>query len=189
VVRCIAGLAAFGLGIRMIIAADLGVAPWDVLHQGLSRHLGWGIGTWMILLGAVLVAINWVALAERPGVGTVLNTLVIGIVVDLIGDGLPQSDQFVPQLAMVAGGIVVTAVGSGLYIGAGLGAGPRDGLMLGLAARGVSVRFARTAIETAVLVSGVLLGGSVGVGTVLFALGIGPIVQALLPKLVMPPAP
>src|SRR4029079_2674265 len=127
-----------------------------------------------------------IPLRQRPGAGTILNALEIGLVVNLIGDHLPSSDLLIPRLTYVAGAVVVIAVGSGLYIGAGLGTGPRDGIMVGLAARGYSVRVTRTVLEGVVLAIGVALGGHVGIGTVAFVAGIGPLVHILIPRLAMP---
>ncbi|MFM8268471.1 MAG: YczE/YyaS/YitT family protein [Ilumatobacteraceae bacterium] len=180
--RCISGLALFGLGISLFLVAELGVAPWDVLHQGISRRTGVPIGV-VIEITGVLLLLAWIPLRQRLGWGTLLNAAEIGLVVLLIGDRLPSTDAIVPRLGYVAAGLLAIGVGSGLYIGAGLGSGPRDGLMLGLAARGVSVRLARTAIEASVLVGGWALGGDIGLGTAVFALGIGPTVQFFLPLL------
>lgn len=187
--RCIGGLALFGTGISLIIHGDLGAAPWDVFHQGLSNLTGIGIGTVIIIVGAVLLLL-WVPLRERPGLGTVLNAVEIGLVVNLVLPLLPDTDRLVPRVAMMVGGIVMVAAGSGLYIGSGLGPGPRDGLMTGLVRLGASIRAARTGIELVVVAGGVALGGSIGAGTAAFALGIGPLVQVFLPRLTIPtPSP
>jgi uncharacterized membrane protein YczE len=183
--RCVGGLAMFGIGISMIIDADLGAAPWDVFHQGVSERLGVPIGTVIIATGALLLLL-WIPLRERPGIGTVLNAVEIGLVVDLVLPRLPGPEALGPRVALMLGGVVVVAIGSGLYIGSGLGPGPRDGLMTGLARRGLSIRVARTGIEVTVLLLGIALGGSAGVGTAVFALGIGPLVQVFLPRLRMP---
>lgn len=184
--RCIGGLACFGIGISCILQAHLGAAPWDVFHQGISRKTGISIGNVIIIVGVVLLLV-WIPLRQRPGVATLLNALEIGLVVDLVLPALPDTDLLIPRFAYLVGGIVVIALGSGLYIGAGLGTGPRDGIMMGLKERGVSVRVARTAVEIVVLVFGVLLGGSVGVGTLAFTFGIGPLVQVFLPWFLLPP--
>ena len=173
ITRCVIGLACFGLGISMLINAHLGAAPWDVLHTGISELTGWPVGTIIILIGIALLLL-WIPLGESPGLGTLLNAFEIGIVVGVALPLLPEPDSLVPRVLMMLGGVVVIAIGSGLYIGAGLGPGPRDGLMTGLARRGVSIRVARTAIEVVVLGAGVALGGSIGIGTAVFALGIGP---------------
>ena len=179
--RCVTGLACFGLGISMFVTARLGLAPWDVFHQGVSRHTGIALG-WVIEITGFLLLLLWIPLRQRPGVGTILNALEIGLVVNLIGDHLPSTDRLVPRLAYVVGAVGVIALGSGLYIGAGLGTGPRDGLMVGLAARGYSVRVTRTILEAVVMASGIALGGRIGVGTLAFMFGIGPLVHVLIPR-------
>jgi uncharacterized membrane protein YczE len=180
VVRCVGGLALFGVGVALMIHADLGAAPWDVFHTGVSDRTGVPVGTVMILTGAALLLL-WIPLRETPGLGTVLNAIEIGLVVGLVLPLLPQSDHLGIRLVMLFGGVVVTAIGSAAYIGAGLGPGPRDGLMTGLARRGLSIRLARTGIEVTALVVGVALGGAIGLGTAVFALGIGPLIHVLLP--------
>ncbi|MEP7115149.1 MAG: hypothetical protein ABI862_17935 [Ilumatobacteraceae bacterium] len=184
VARCVVGLALFGLGISMFVTARLGLAPWDVFHQGVSRHTGISLG-WVIEIVGFLLLLLWIPLRQRPGVGTILNALEIGLVVNLIGDHLPSTDRLVPRLAYVVGAVVVIAIGSGLYIGAGLGTGPRDGIMVGLAARGFSVRVTRTALEAVVMIVGIVLGGHIGIGTVAFVLGIGPLIHIVIPRLEM----
>lgn len=184
--HCVVGLVVCGLGITLLLNADLGAAPWDVLHQGISRHLGWSVGVVIMAVGALLLLL-WIPLRERPGLGTVLNALLIGATVDVIEPRLVVPDHVAARLGAVVLGVVAFGVGSGIYIGAGLGPGPRDGLMTGLARRGISIRVARTAIEVAVVVGGLALGGRVGVGTAAFALGIGPVVQWCLPRLTLPP--
>jgi len=176
------GLAVFGVGIALLIDARLGAAPWDVFHTGVAELTGLAVGQVTILTGIVLLLL-WVPLGETMGLGTVLNAIEIGLVVDFMLPLLPEPDLVVARTAMMLGGVVVIAIGSGLYIGAGLGPGPRDGLMTGFAKRGISIRFARTAIEVTVLVIGIALGGAIGVGTAVFALGIGPLVQYFLPRL------
>ena len=186
-VRLYVGLVLFGVGIALNVHADLGLGPWDVLHQGLSEHTGIPIGTMNILVGAV-VLLAWVPLRQRPGIGTVSNAVVVGLVIDLVLWVLPDVSSLwvrVPELLLCA---PLIALGSGFYIGAGLGPGPRDGHMTGLARRGVaSVRVVRTAIECTVLVAGFLLGGSVGAGTLIIALTIGPQVQWFLDRLSLAP--
>lgn len=184
--RCVTGLALFGFGITLFIRADLGLAPWDVLHIGLSDVLGVSIGAVIIGVGALLLLL-WIPLRQKPGIGTILNALEIGLVVDLTKPLIGEPDMMIARISMVAAGLLVVAVGSALYIGAGLGSGPRDGLMMGISKRGIaskriSIRTARTGIEMTVLVAGVLLGGTVGLGTVAFMLGIGPLVQIFLPR-------
>ena len=176
----IVGLVLFGVGIAMMVQANLGLGPWEAFHQGISRLTGIPIGTVSILLGLPILAMWW-PLGERPGVGTVLNILLIGTSTN-IGIALIPAVTGVPaQLALMLAGVVVIAAGSGLYLAADLGPGPRDGLMTGLHIRfGWSIRWARTAVELSVLLAGFLLGGTIGIGTVVFALGIGPMVQVAL---------
>jgi uncharacterized membrane protein YczE len=181
--RLVAGLVLCGLGIAFMVAADLGLAPWSVLDQGISQRTGIPIGTVSIVVGA-LVLLAWLPLRERPGIGTVLNIVLIGTTIDLALLVLDTPGSAVGRLAYLAFGVFLWGPGTGLYIGAGLGPGPRDGLMTGLAARGVgSIRLVRTGIELSALAVGWLLGGSVGLGTVAFAVTIGPLVQFFLPRL------
>lgn len=182
IARCVLGLAIFGVGIALLIDAHLGAAPWDVFHTGVSELTGIPVGQVTIITGVTLLLL-WIPLGETMGLGTILNAIEIGIVVDLVLPLIPEPELVVVRAAMMLGGVVVIALGSGLYIGAGLGPGPRDGLMTGFAKRGISIRFARTAIEVTVLVVGIALGGAIGVGTAVFALGIGPLVQFFLPRL------
>ena len=182
ILRCVAGLALFGFGISCFLAAGLGLAPWDIFHQGLERKTGISIGIIIEITGVFLLLL-WIPLRERMGLGTLLNAVEIGLVVLLVADHLPEPDHMVWRIALMLLGLVSVGIGSGLYIGAGLGSGPRDGLMLGLSKRGISVRIARTAIEMTVLVLGLFLGGTIGVGTVAFTFGIGPLVQFFLPRL------
>ncbi|MEZ5218021.1 MAG: hypothetical protein R2715_15875 [Ilumatobacteraceae bacterium] len=185
--RCILGLAAFGAGIAAIVAADVGLAPWDVFHQGASERLGLSIGTVIEGVGLLLLLL-WIPLRQRFGIGTLLNALEIGIVVDLVLPRLHTPDPLVGRLALLLGGMAVIALGSGLYIGSGLGSGPRDGLMVGLHERfGWSIQRSRTLVEVAALTLGIALGGSTGLGTVVFALGIGPMAQVTLPWFELPP--
>jgi uncharacterized membrane protein YczE len=184
--RCIVGLACFGFGISMFITAGLGLPPWDVFHQGVSQLTGLRIG-WVIEITGVFILLLWIPFKLRPGLGTILNAIEIGLVVNLVGDHLPDTDRLVPRLLTVVGAVLIIGLGSGLYIGAGLGSGPRDGLMLGIASKGVSIRVARTTIEVIVVIAGLLLGGRIGIGTVAFTFGIGPVVQVLLPRLTMRP--
>ena len=174
-----AGLLIGGLGIALILAADIGLAPWDVLHVGISEHTGISVGTVMVLVGCAVLVL-WLPLHVRPGLGTLLNTVLIGSTVNVALPHLPEPDQPVWQFAEMCAGVAGFGIGTAMYIGAGLGPGPRDGLMTGLAARGYSLRVVRTAIEIAVLAAGWLLGGSVGIGTAVFALAIGPLVHFFL---------
>lgn len=181
--RLFFGLLCFGLGIALMVHADLGLGPWDVLHQGISDRTGVPIGTVGIFVGLVLL-IGWYWLPVRIGFGTLANALVIGLVIDGTLWLLPESAPLWVRLGEVPTAIVLVALGSGFYIGAGLGPGPRDGLMTGLARRGIgSVRAVRTGIEVTVLVLGWLLGGTVGWATALQAVTIGPLVQWFLDRL------
>lgn len=186
--RLVFGLVLCGLGIAGMVAADLGLGPWDVLHQGLSQRSGIPIGTVGILIGFVVLGL-WYPLRERPGLGTILNIVVIGVVIDLTLLVLPPIEATWLRVVMMASGPVLFGVGSGYYIGAGLGPGPRDGVMTGLARRGVPVGIARAGIELTVLAAGWVLGGTVGIGTIAFALAIGPIVHLSLPRLALADAP
>ena len=182
IARCMAGLTLFGFGISCFLTAELGVAPWDVFHQGLGKKTGIPIGI-IIEITGVFILLLWIPLRERLGLGTLLNAIQIGLVVFLIDDHLPHTDVLVLRCGYVLVGLLSIALGSGFYIGAGLGSGPRDGLMLGISKHGISVRFARTAIELAVLAAGIALGGTIGLGTVAFTFGIGPLVQLFLPRM------
>jgi uncharacterized membrane protein YczE len=185
--RLLAGLVLCGFGIASMVAADLGLGPWDVLHQGISRLSGIPIGMVGILVGLLVLGL-WYPLRERPGLGTVLNVIVIGVVIDLVLLVLVTPEAMWLRWVMMLAGPVLFALGSGFYIGAGLGPGPRDGVRTGLARRGIPVGLARTLLEATVLVVGWLLGGTVGAGTVAFAFGIGPLVHLLLPRLQLPDA-
>ena len=181
-VNLYAGLVLFGVSIAFFVQARLGLDPWDVLHQGISERTGVRIGTVAIVVGLVVLLL-WIPLRQRPGLGTVSNVLLVGLTLDLALVLLPEPGPMPLRFGFLVVAIVLNAVATGLYVGAGLGPGPRDGLMTGLAARGHSVRVVRTAIELTVLAAGWLLGGTVGVGTALFALTIGPLVHVLLPRL------
>jgi uncharacterized membrane protein YczE len=183
--RLLGGLVLFGLGIAFMVRADLGLGPWDVLHTGLSERTGLAIGTVTILTG-VVVLLLWVPLRERLGIGTIANALVIGLVVNAALAVIEEPEPMAARIAFLALGIFLFGPGSGFYIGSGLGPGPRDGLMTGLARRGRSVRVVRTGIEVAVLVVGAVLGGTIGIGTVLFAVTVGPNVHWFLDRMTMP---
>jgi uncharacterized membrane protein YczE len=183
--RCaqlIAGLVLYGVTASMLVLARLGLDPWDVLHQGLARTFGLAIGTWAIIV-SVIVLLAWWPLRQRPGAGTVANALVVGLVIDLVLAFAHPPHQLWARIALVVGGVAGNGVATGFYIGAGLGPGPRDGLSTGIAGRGHSMRVVRTSIEATVLVTGFLLGGTVGVGTVVYALAIGPITHQTIPAL------
>jgi uncharacterized membrane protein YczE len=180
--RLLLGIPLLGSGIAMTLAARLGVSPYDVLHQGVAERTGLSFGTVVVLLG-LLILLGWIPLRQRPGIGTVLNTLTVGFVVDLGLYLLPEPDLLAWRVAFLLTGIVITALGIGLYIGSGLGPGPRDGLMTGIAAKGYAIWKVRTALELIALVIGWTLGGDVGVGTVLFAFSIGPLGHVFLSRL------
>ncbi|WP_235678127.1 membrane protein YczE [Mycolicibacterium sarraceniae] len=164
----------------MMVRAGLGLDPWDVFHQGLTRHTPMTIGVASAVVG-VVVLLAWIPLRNKPGIGTVANVIVIAITVDAGLAVLAAPESTPARIAMMLAAVVLNAVATVLYVGAGLGPGPRDGLMTGLVARtGLSVRLVRTAIEATVLTAGWLLGGSLGVGTVIYAFGIGPMVQLVL---------
>lgn len=179
--QLVTGLWLYGATMALMVTSGLGLDPWDVLHEGLTRRLPLTFGQVVIVVGA-LVLLAWIPLRQRPGVGTVLNVVLIGVAADTTLAVLPAPDGPVARSALLAAGIVGNGVAGAMYVGAGLGTGPRDGLWTGIVRRsGLSVRVVRTALETTVLATGFALGGTVGVGTVLYALGIGPIVQGFLP--------
>jgi uncharacterized membrane protein YczE len=182
------GLVLYGVSASMLLLAGLGVDPWDVFHQGLSRRFGLGVGTWAVIVGAGVLVL-WIPLRQRPGFGTLNNVLIVGLVMDLMLAVVPPVRFLPAQGALMLGGVVLNGIATGAYIGAGLGPGPRDGLMTGLAARGHSIRVVRTSIELSVLLTGWLLGGTVGLGTVVYALGIGPIAHVTIPRLRIPVGP
>jgi uncharacterized membrane protein YczE len=176
-----AGLIVYGLATALMIRSGLGLNPWDVLHQGLDERTSLTFGTVVILTGLVVLLI-WIPLRQRPGIGTVANVILIGLSADLGLRLIPGTDDLVLRWTMLVAGILLLGAATSAYIGAGMGPGPRDGLMTGLAARtGWSVARVRTSIEIAVLAAGWFLGGQVGAGTILFALAIGPIVGTTLP--------
>ena len=179
-VQLFAGLVLYGISDSMLLLAGLGVDPWDVLHQGLARRTGVPVGTWAIIVGAVVLLL-WIPLRQRPGLGTLCNVVLVGGVIDLVLAVVPSPHSLPVQVAVMASGVVLNGVATGMYIGAGLGPGPRDGLMTGFAARGHSLRVVRTCIEAMVLLAGWLLGGTVGVGTVAYAVCIGPLAHIFVP--------
>jgi uncharacterized membrane protein YczE len=182
-----AGLVLYGVSMALMVRSSLGVMPWDVLHQGLSRQLGWSLGLVTIVVGA-LVLLAWIPLRERPGLGTLSNVVVVGLAVDAALAVLPAPAGLPGRVAFGGLGIVLNGVATAAYIGVDLGPGPRDGLMTGLVRRtGGPLGLVRTAIEVAVVATGWLLGGTLGVVTVLYALTIGPMVHVLLPRLAVAP--
>ncbi|MEV0272945.1 hypothetical protein AB0H43_29555 [Hamadaea sp. NPDC050747] len=178
--RLVTGLALYGVSIQLMIAAHLGNQPWSVLDQGLHTKTGLTIGTIVVLVAAV-VLLCWIPLRQKPGLGTIANMLLIGPFVDLTALVLPEPRAMWVRIGYLLAGVLLNAVATGLYIGAHFGPGPRDGLMTGLAKRGLSIRVARTSIEVVVVAIGFLLGGTFGIGTVLYALAIGPLAQVFIP--------
>jgi uncharacterized membrane protein YczE len=175
-VQLVFGLIAFGFGIALMLQSGLGVPPWDVLHQGLAERFGLSVGIWSIIV-SVFVLVLWIPIREPYGIGTLLNAIIIGLAIDGFALIIPAPEAMVWRAALLTGGILVIGFTSGMYIGAKLGPGPRDGLMTGIAKFGPSVRLTRTTLEIVVLAAGWALGGTFGVGTIAFALLIGPIVQ------------
>ena len=189
ITQLLIGLAMYGISLAMFIRAGLGLDPWDVFHQGLSQKTGLSIGV-VVIAVSFLVLLLWIPLRQMPGIGTIANAVLVGLAADLGLWLIPSFSHLGGQIAMLAGAVILNGIASACYIGARLGPGARDGLMTGLVRRtGWSVRLVRTGIEVVVLAVGFLLGGSVGVGTVVYALAIGPIVQVLLPKFMVPERP
>lgn len=183
-----AGLVLYGASASLVLISGLGNMPWDVLHQGLEEQTGVGTGWWVGIVGALLLLL-WIPLRQKPGLGTVSNVVVLALVFELMLATFDEPGGLAARVALLAGGIVLNGVATGLYIGASFGPGPRDGLMTGIAARGHSLRVVRTCIELTVLVTGVLLGGTLGAGTVVYALAIGPLAHVFVPLFtVLPPA-
>ena len=182
------GLVLFGFGLALMVIAELGLSPWDVFHQGVSERTGIPIGTVVIITGLLLL-VTWIPLKEKIGIGTIANAIVIGLVLNLALLVLPQSlDLLAARWLAMLSGVLIVAIGSGLYIGAGLGPGPRDGLMTGLTRiTGYPLALVRAVLEIGALILGWLLGGTVGVGTLVFAFGIGPLVQFFLNRLRLAP--
>ncbi len=176
-----AGLALYGASMGLLIRSTLGLDPWDVLHEAVTKRTGLTFGTVTAIVGA-LVLLCWLPLRQRPGIGTVANILVIAVAVDLTLAVLGTPSALAWRIVFMVAAVVLNALAAAIYIGARLGPGPRDGLMTGFTARtGLSIRLVRTALELTVLAVGWLLGGTVGVGTVVYALGMGPLTQAFLP--------
>lgn len=180
-VQLLVGLILFGVGVGLMLESGLGVPPWDVLHQGLSVRFGLTVGIWSVIV-SVVVLLGWIPLRERFGVGTIANAVVIGLTIDLTAMAVSVAEGPLMAWAMLLGGVVAIGLASGMYIGASFGPGPRDGLMTGIARRGPSIRLTRGVIEVTVLAAGWLMGGTFGPGTVVFAFGIGPLVQWFLPR-------
>ena len=180
------GLALYGFSMALMIRADLGLDPWDAFHQGIATHVPWSFGTVTIVVGAAVLLL-WIPLRQRPGLGTLSNVVVIGVAVDASLWLLPTMTWTPGRWTFMIAAILLNGVAGGCYIGAGLGPGPRDGLMTGIVRRtGWSIRLVRTGIELTVLAIGWLLGGTVGIGTVLYAISIGPVVHVTLPLLTVP---
>lgn len=179
-VQLYSGLILYGISSSLLVLATLGLDPWDVFHQGLSRTFGLAIGTWAIIVGAVVLLL-WIPLRQRPGVGTVSNVVLVGLTMNVVLGHVHAPHAMAARIACLVCGVFLNGVATGAYIGAGLGPGPRDGLMTGIAARGHSIRVVRTGLEVTVLVTGWLLGGTVGVGTVVYALSIGPLAHVFIP--------
>jgi uncharacterized membrane protein YczE len=174
------GLTLYGVSASLILLSGLGNDPWDVFHQGLSRQTGIGTGWWVCIVGA-LVLLLWIPLRQRPGLGTVSNVVVIGVAVEVMLALFDEAHDPAVRVTLLLSGVVLNGVATGAYIGARFGPGPRDGLMTGLADRGHSIRVVRTGIELCVLVLGALLGGTVGIGTLLYAVSIGPLAHFFVP--------
>ncbi len=176
------GLVLYGASLAMMVRADLGLAPWDVLHSGLIRHVPLSLGQAVVVMSFVVLLL-WIPLREVPGIATIANALVVGFAADATLALLDRPEALWAEVALMVGGVALCGIATALYIGAQLGRGPRDGLMTGLHRRtGASIRLVRTGLEVAVVLIGLVLGGALGVGTVLFALTIGPIAQALMPR-------
>jgi uncharacterized membrane protein YczE len=175
------GLFLYGVSLALMVRGALGLAPWDVLHSGFIRHVPMTLGQAVVLFSFVVLVL-WIPLREMPGLGTISNALVVGFSADLTLWALDRPDAIVARIALMIGGVVLCGLASALYIGAQLGRGPRDGLMTGLSRRtGLSLRLVRTGLEVSVVVIGLLLGGTLGLGTVFYALAIGPLTQLMLP--------
>ncbi|MHA3702616.1 membrane protein YczE [Jatrophihabitans sp. YIM 134969] len=176
------GLVLYGVSMGLMLLAGLGLAPWGVLDQGLSVTVGGSVGLWSVIVGAAVLLL-WIPLRQRPGIGSLLNVVLVGTAIDVTLDVLPTPSALASRIAVLVAGIALNAVATALYVGAGLGPGPRDGLMTGLAARGHPVRVVRTGLELTVLVVGWLLGGEVGWGTLAYAVTIGVALHTLLPRM------
>ncbi|GIF21230.1 membrane protein [Paractinoplanes tereljensis] len=182
------GLVLYGVSMAFMVKSGLGLNPWDVFHQGLSKATGISFG-WVVILLGVPILLLWIPLRQRPGIGTIANLFVVGFAVDAALAMLPAGHGIPARIAYLVGGILLNGLATGLYIGSNFGPGPRDGLMTGIVGRfpKLSIRLVRTAIELSVLGVGFLLGGTVGVGTVAYALAIGPLVHLFLPLCTVAP--
>lgn len=181
----VVGLFVLGFAISVSVRAQLGVSPWDVFHQGIAEATGLSFGLVVVLVGLV-VLLTWIPLRQRLGLGTVLNTLSVGLIANLGLYLIPVQDRLAVRIPMLLASIVMFGIGGGLYIGCGLGPGPRDGLMTAIARRGHRIWVVRTVLECSALVAGYLLGGHVGVGTLLLAFTIGPVTHAGLRRFHLP---
>lgn len=186
VTQLLAGLVVYGVSLGLMVRGALGLAPWDVLHSGLTHHVPLDLGE-VIVVMSVVVMLLWIPLREKPGLGTIANALMIGPSADLTMALVGEPSNLAARALLTLGGILLCALATAMYIGAQLGRGPRDGLMTGLARRtGWSLRAVRTGLEVTVVVLGLLIGGSIGLATLVFAVAIGPLAQALLPAWVVP---
>ena len=179
-VQLYVGLILFGASMAIMLRAGLGLNSWDVLHQGISERTGLQFG-WVVIAVSAVVLLLWIPLRQRPGLGTISNAIVVGLAVDAVLAVLPDISAMPIRVGALVTGIVLNGVATGLYVGANLGPGPRDGLMTGLAARGHSIRVVRTGIEVTVLAIGWVIGGTVGIGTLLYAVSIGPLAHYFIP--------
>jgi uncharacterized membrane protein YczE len=187
--QLVVGLLLYGASLAMMVRGALGLAPWDVLHSGFIRHVPMTIGQAVVLLSFVVLLL-WIPLREKPGIGTVANAVLVGLAADATLAVLAEPDSVVLRVGLLVGGLVLNGLATALYIGSQFGRGPRDGLMTGLARRtGLSLRLVRTALEVTVVVIGLLLGGALGLGTVVYALAIGPLAQLMLPWCTVEVAP
>ena len=188
-VQLFVGLALYGFSMGLLVRSTLGLDPWDVLHEGIAKRTDLSFGEVVIVVG-VLVLLLWIPLRQMPGLGTIANAVVVGVATDVTLGLVEAPSALAPRTAFLVSGVVLNALAGALYIGAQLGPGPRDGLMTGLVRRtGWSVRLVRTGLEVTVLTVGFLLGGTVGLGTVLYAVAIGPLLQVFLPWTVVPLTP
>ncbi|MGA0970686.1 MAG: YczE/YyaS/YitT family protein [Ilumatobacteraceae bacterium] len=176
----VVGLALYGVSLALVLRGGLGLAPWDVFHEGVADRIDQPIGR-VIIVTSFVVLLLWIPIGERPGVGTLANAVLVGASVDATLAVIGDVDPLAARIALMAGGVALNGVATGLYIGARMGPGPRDGLMTGIARRGYSVRVVRTVIELIVVAIGVVLGGTIGVGTLAYAVGIGPIAHVTIP--------